>query len=123
MVACIVLTFAVAAAAVHLQVLQHAHAALATNVTPKVELLLHRLMMILLLLLLLLLFTCRYSSGLMLPVRKSVVSAPLLGASVVCSNLPGSALFMGCACNTDAKRQASEFAERAVYIGATAVHG
>lgn len=32
----------------------------------------------------------------MLPVRKFVVSAPLLGAVVVWTNLPGLAAFMGC---------------------------
>lgn len=32
----------------------------------------------------------------MLPVRKSVVRAPLLGAVVVLTKLPGSAAFIGC---------------------------
>jgi len=34
----------------------------------------------------------------MVPVRKSVVSAPLLGAVVVCTNLVGLAAFMGYCC-------------------------
>jgi hypothetical protein len=70
---------------------------------------------LLLLLLLLLLLTCRYSSGLMAPVRKSVVSAPLLGASVVCSNLPGSAVSMGCACNTIGKEAGKVSWRKAVH--------